>query len=104
MLLRRKSLMAVAAAGAALAVSVPASAQAATPIVDPTVCQLLNIAQAPLPSTPGAGTVSLADVLARVGGLVGCSASTTPSMPSMPSMPAMPAFPAFPGFPGFPTS
>lgn len=89
MLLRRKSLMAVAAAGAALAVSVPAaSAQAATPIVDPTVCSLLNIARGPLGPSAGVGAGSLADVLARAGSSVGCSAPAKPTFPSFPWWPA----------------
>ena len=91
MLPRRKSLMAASAVTAALAVALPAaSAQASTPIVDPTVCELLNRARAPLGPTSGPGGSSLADVLARTGASVGCSA------------PARPTFPTFPTFPWWP--
>ena len=89
MLSRRKSLMAVTAVTAALAAAIPAaSANAATPLVDPTVCQLLDIVKGPFGPTAGPGGASLGDVLARVGGSVGCSA------------PAQPTFPSFPAFPG----
>jgi hypothetical protein len=91
MLSRRKSLMAVAAVTATFAAAIPAaSAHAATPLVDPTVCQLLNLVKGPFGPTAGVGGGSLADVLGRVGTSVGCTA------------PAQPSFPTFPGLPTFP--
>ncbi|MDA0165699.1 hypothetical protein OM076_35860 [Solirubrobacter ginsenosidimutans] len=91
----RKSLLAAAAVSAAFAATIPAaSANAATtPIVDPTVCSLLDIAKGPLGPTSGLGGSSLADVLSRAGASVGCTPRSQPSFPS---------FPGFPGFPGFP--
>ena len=89
MLRRRKSLAALAALTAALAVAVPASASAAattTPTVDPTVCQLLNIASGPFGPTHLIGGASLATVLGHAGASVGCPApAPTPSL-----LPAVP--------------
>ena len=86
MLSRRKSLMAATAVTAALAVAVPAaSANAATtPLVDPTVCQLLDLAKGPFGPTMGMGGSSLGDVLGRAGASVGCSAPAKPSLPAFP--------------------
>jgi hypothetical protein len=78
MLSRRKPLAALAAVTAALAVAVSAtSASAATttaPTVDPQVCQLLNTTTGPFGPTQSIGGASLADVLAKAGGSVGCAA------------------------------
>jgi hypothetical protein len=85
MLSRRKSLIAAMAATAAFAVAIPAaSANAATPMVDPTVCQLLDLVKGPFGPTSGPGGSSLADVLGRAGASVGCSAPAKPSFPSFP--------------------
>jgi hypothetical protein len=90
----RNSLTAVAAVTAALTFAVPAaSANAATldgPIVDPTVCSLLNSAEGSYGATAANGGAALTDVLNKVGASVGCSAAATG--------PAFP-FPAFPFFP-----
>ena len=74
MLSRRKSLAAVTAVTAALAVAAPTASadNAPAPIVDPTVCQLLDIAGGQY--TQGYGGGSLADVLKQAGASVRCSA------------------------------
>jgi hypothetical protein len=83
--------MAASAVTAALAFAVPAAnANAATPIVDPTVCSLLNGLTGPFGPTSAPGGASLGDVLNRVGMSVGCSA---PSAPSFPTFPGLPTFP-----------
>jgi hypothetical protein len=94
MLSRRKSLMAATAVTATLAAAIPAaSANAATPLVDPTVCQLLDLVKGPFGPTAGVGGSSLADVLGRAGTSVGCSSGSQPSFPSFPSLPSFPSFP-----------
>jgi hypothetical protein len=92
MLSRRKSLMAVTAVTATFAAAIPAASANAsgTPLVDPTVCQLLDLVKGPFGPTAGVGGSSLADVLSRAGASVGCAAGSQPT------------FPSFPGFPGFP--
>lgn len=76
---RRKPLAALATMVAALAIAVPAAtASAATtsgPTVDPTVCQLLDIAQGPFGATwfP-VGGASLGSVLSQAGASVNCPA------------------------------
>ena len=73
MLCRRNPLAALAAVTAALAVAVPAgSARAATPTVDPQVCQLLNTTAGPFGPTRVIGGASLANVLANAGASVSC--------------------------------
>ena len=87
MLSRRKSLMAATAVTAALAAAIPtasASAATSTPLVDPTVCSLLDLAKGPFGPTAGLGGSSLADVLSRAGASVGCSAPSRPSLPAFP--------------------
>jgi hypothetical protein len=86
---RRKSLMAATAVTAALAASVTASKAdaATTPLVDPTVCQLLDLAKGPLGPTAGLGGSSLADVLGRAGASVGCTPRTQPTFPTFPAFP-----------------
>jgi hypothetical protein len=76
MVSRYKPLAGFAAVTAALAIAVPAASASAatptTPIVDPTVCHLLNIAMGPFGPTSLTGSASLADVLAHAGATVGC--------------------------------
>lgn len=76
MLSRRKSLAALAAVTAALAVAVPATnASAATtadPTVDPQVCGLLDTTMGPFGPTHAYGGASLANVLANAGASVSC--------------------------------
>jgi hypothetical protein len=82
---RRNSVMAAAAVTAALATAIPvATANAATPLVDPTVCQLLDLVKGPLGPTAGVGGSSLADVLGRAGASVGCTPRTQPTFPTFP--------------------
>ena len=85
MLSRRKPLAALAAVIAALAVAVPAaSASTATttaPTVDPTVCQLTDIAVGTFGPTQFIGGASLANVLTSAGASVGC-----PAPPPQPSL------------------
>jgi hypothetical protein len=93
--LRRKPLAALATVVTALVIAVPAAtATAATtsgPIVDPTVCQLLDVAQSPFgPTSLAIGGASLGTELSQVGASVNCPA------------PAW-AQPVFPGFPYQPT-
>jgi hypothetical protein len=78
--------MAASAVTAALAVAVPAASASAatTPLVDPTVCQLLDLAKGPMGPTMGLGGSSLADVLGRAGASVGCTPRTQPSFPAFP--------------------
>jgi hypothetical protein len=93
MLSRRKSLAALAAVTAALAVTVPAaSASAATtaaPTVDPTVCQLFNIttgALGPIGPMQVPGVASLTNVLGNAGASVGCAPAAPPAgLRSLPS-------------------
>ena len=72
----RKSVAALAAVTAALAVAVPAtSASAATtaaPGVDPTVCQLTNLAIGPFGLAYVPGGPALANTLTQAGASVGC--------------------------------
>lgn len=78
MLSRRKPLAAVAAIAAALAVAVPVTnASAATsdgPTVDPTVCQLTNLAAGPFGPGMFIGGGSLRNTLIAAGATVGCAA------------------------------
>ena len=73
---RLKSMAGVTAVAAVLAVAGPAAgASAATPtgpLVDPTVCNLLNLTRGPLGPTHLLGGGGLADVLARVATSAGC--------------------------------
>ena len=84
MLSRRKHLAALAAATAALGIAAMAtSASAATsaaPAVDPTVCQLTNIALGPFGPGMFLGGASLDATLANAGSTVGCQAQ--PQSPS----------------------
>jgi hypothetical protein len=98
MLSRRKPMVALAAITAALAVAVPVtSASAATatprsiPLVDPTVCQLLNVSELQAAPTALFGGTSLATVLTGAGNSVGC-----------PGLNPQPTFPGLPGLPGLP--
>jgi hypothetical protein len=89
---RRKPLAALAAITATLAVAVPVSSASAatttTPTVNPTVCQLLNVASGPFGPTQLIGGASLAAVLAHAGGTVGCAApAPNPSPLPFPSFP-----------------
>ena len=95
MISRRKSIMAATAVTAAFATAIPAASASAatTPLVDPTVCQLLDLVKGPFGPTAGVGGSSLADVLGKAGASVGCTPRSQPSFPSFPGMPAMPAFP-----------
>jgi type IV secretory pathway VirB2 component (pilin) len=80
---RRKPLAALATVVTALAIATPAAtATAATPsgpTVDPTVCQLLDIAHGPfgLTSLP-IGGASLGNVLSQAGASVDCPAPASP--------------------------
>ena len=83
----RKPLAALAGVTAALAFAVPAaSASAATtpafpgPIVDPQVCQLLNLSLA-LPPAQFPSGAGLAAVLNHVGASVGCPAQSGQQSP-----------------------
>jgi hypothetical protein len=79
---RRMPLVAVAAVTAAAAVAIPVTSASAAPTVDPTVCQLLNIAQSPFgPTSFFVGGASLGSVLASTGASVGCPAA--PTLPSL---------------------
>ena len=75
MLARRKPLAALAAVTTALAVAVPAASASAatTQTVDPTVCQLLNVAQGPFGPTMFLGGASLSATLQGAGSSVGCA-------------------------------
>jgi hypothetical protein len=76
MLSRPKSFAAVAVVAAALAVGIPASsASAATtaPTVDPTVCELTNLAAGPFGPTMFIGGTSLRNTLLAAGASVGCA-------------------------------
>jgi hypothetical protein len=92
----RKPLAALATVVTALAIAAPAAtATAATtagPTVDPTVCQLLNVAQSPfgLTSLPIGGT-SLGNVLSQAGASVNCPAPAAPqfAFPILPYQPTL---------------
>ena len=89
MLTRRKPLAALAAITATLAVAASAaSASAATsaaPAVDPTVCQLFNVAMGPFGPGLFLGGASLDATLANAGSSVGCQAQ--PASPQQPLLP-----------------
>jgi hypothetical protein len=76
MFARRKPLAVLAAVTTALAVAVPAASASAatTQTVDPTVCQLLNVAQGPFGPSMFVGGASLAATLQGAGSSVGCPA------------------------------
>jgi polyisoprenoid-binding protein YceI len=83
MFTRRKPLAGLAALTAALAVAVPAStASAATPTVDPTVCELINTAQGPFGPAMFIGGASLKATLQTAGGSVGCAPAPAPQGPA----------------------
>ena len=85
----RKTLSALAAAGAiaAAVAAAPANAAAATPTVDPTVCQLLSTPTGLFSPTLLPGGASLASTLAHAGATVGCAAPAAPQKPSLPAFP-----------------
>ena len=90
MLSRRKSLAALAAITTALAVAVPAaSSSAATTKVDPTVCQLTDLAAGPFGPSMFVGGASLSNVLTTAGASVGCAPpAQRPSL--LPANPLLP--------------
>ncbi|HYZ30448.1 MAG TPA: hypothetical protein VE570_15400 [Thermoleophilaceae bacterium] len=77
MLSRRKPIAALAAIAVTAAISVPAAtASAATtdaPAVDPTVCQLTNLAAGPFGPGMFIGGTSLRNTLLAAGASVGCA-------------------------------
>jgi hypothetical protein len=90
LLSRRKPLAALAAVTAALAIAVPAaSANAATPTVDPTVCQLLNFSEGPFGPGIFTGGASLTTTLVHAGNTVGC-APPAPQQGLLPIAPFLP--------------
>ena len=102
MLSRRKPLAVLAAALTALAAAAPAASAstARAPIVNPTVCLLLDISENPFGPGMLPGGSSLINTLQMAGNSVGCPAPSPqqllfpfgqPSLPSFPLQSAMPS-------------
>ena len=85
MLTRRKSVAALAAVTAALAVVVPAgsASAAASPTVDPQVCTLLGTAEGPFGPSMFIGGASLSATLQQAGSSVNCPPPAPAARPSL---------------------
>jgi hypothetical protein len=91
MLSRRKTLAALAAVITTFAAAVPEASASfgvfpffgPTPLVDPTVCQLLGQSSSQAPNTTIVGSASLQNTLANAGAIVNCP-SSAPQQPLSP--------------------
>jgi hypothetical protein len=96
MLSRRKPIALLAAIAATAAIAVPAAtasaAKADAPTVDPTVCQLTDLAAGPFGPGMFIGGTSLRNTLLAAGSSVGC-APPSPQTGLLPLGPVAPAAP-----------